>query len=75
MKRFYQYAWGMVNEMASPTTVYHNDGWFCFLIYAKDEAEARKLAYSRRYNNRPLTTLYGITFNGEYYDKIENVIA
>ncbi len=75
MKKFYQYNHGMINEMTSPNTAHHNDGWDCFLIYAKDKANARELAYNRRYNNRALTTLYGIKFKGEFYDKIENVVA
>lgn len=74
-KKFYEYNYGIVNEMAQASTAFLPEYHKCFLIYAEDEKQAFWLAMQHIYDGLPTVTLHDIVYEGEYYNTVEDVIV
>ena len=73
--KFYEYNYGMINEVAQASTVFKPEYHKCFLIYAEDEKQAVWLAMQHIYDGLPTVTLHDIVYEGEHYDTVKNVLA
>ena len=73
--KFWEYAYGSINEMNQASTALSEEYKECFLIYAENENEAFMLALKHIYENKPMVTLHDIWYKGEHYDTVKNVVC
>ena len=76
-KKFYQYSdlsgHPIINEVTYPHCPMWGEDPNVFLIYAKDEKDAFRLAMAHIYEGKPMEKFYG-TYAGDRYEGIKCVM-